>query len=106
MFERTLDEPGLQSIEIERGRSTKLQVSLHLELMIRLSPPPAGLQGEHTRINLKLLGHERDNLVWDRLEVVRDKAEIPLLPTSPRESQFSLAYSHPYAGNPMTWRVP
>jgi class 3 adenylate cyclase len=31
---------------------------------------------------------------------------LPLLPTSPRESQFSLAYSHPYEGNPMTWRVP
>jgi hypothetical protein len=24
-----------------------------------------------------LLGHERDNLGWNRLEVVRDKAEIP-----------------------------
>jgi hypothetical protein len=28
----------------------------------------------------------------------------PLLPTSPRESRFSLAYSHPYARNVMTWR--
>ena len=27
-----------------------------------------------------------------------------LLPTSPRESRFSLAYSHPYEGNSMTWR--
>ena len=29
-----------------------------------------------------------------------------LLPTSPRESRFSMAYSHPYEGNPMTWRAP
>ena len=29
----------------------------------------------------------------------------PLLPTSPRESRFSLAYSHPYEGNLMTWRA-
>jgi len=29
-----------------------------------------------------------------------------LLPTSPRESRFSMAYSHPYASNPMTWRSP
>ena len=77
MFERTLDQPGLQSIEIEGGCSTKLQLGLHMDLMIRLSPPPAGIQGEHTWINLQLLGHERDNLVWNRLEVVRDKAEIP-----------------------------
>jgi len=28
-----------------------------------------------------------------------------LLPTSPRESRFSMAYSHPYEGNPMTWRA-
>src|SRR5712691_3834583 len=27
-----------------------------------------------------------------------------LLPTSPRESRFSFAYSHPYARNVMTWR--
>ncbi len=27
-----------------------------------------------------------------------------LLPTSPRESLFSMAYSHPYESNPMTWR--
>jgi hypothetical protein len=30
----------------------------------------------------------------------------PLLPTSPRESRLSMAYSHPYEGNPMTWRAP
>jgi hypothetical protein len=48
-----------------------------MDLMIRLGPPPAGIQGEHTRINLQLLGHERDHLVGNRLEVVRDKAEIP-----------------------------
>jgi hypothetical protein len=29
-----------------------------------------------------------------------------LLPTSPRESRFSMAYSPPYEGNPMTWRAP
>jgi hypothetical protein len=28
-----------------------------------------------------------------------------LLPTSPRESRFSIAYSHPYESNPMTWRA-
>jgi integration host factor subunit beta len=28
----------------------------------------------------------------------------PVLPTSPRDSRFSLAYSHPYARHPMTWR--
>jgi hypothetical protein len=28
----------------------------------------------------------------------------PVLPTSPRESRFSLAYSHPYERHPMTWR--
>jgi 2-dehydropantoate 2-reductase len=27
-----------------------------------------------------------------------------LLPTSPRESRFSMAYSHPCESNPMTWR--
>src|SRR5262249_1789720 len=27
-----------------------------------------------------------------------------LLPTSPRESRLSMAYSHPYASNSMTWR--
>jgi hypothetical protein len=27
-----------------------------------------------------------------------------VLPTSPRESRFSLAYSHPYKRHPMTWR--
>jgi hypothetical protein len=32
--------------------------------------------------------------------------ETALLPTSPRESRFSMAYSHPYEGNPMTWRAP
>jgi hypothetical protein len=53
------------------------QVGLHIALMIRLGPPPARIQGEHTRINLKLRGYERDNLVGDRLEVVRDKSEIP-----------------------------
>jgi hypothetical protein len=37
-------------------------------------------------------------------------AEIPqwwmkgLLPTSPRESRFPMAYRHPYASNPMIWR--
>src|SRR5713101_2969774 len=77
MFERTLDQPGVQSIEIERCCSTKLQVGLHMELMIRLGSPPTRIQGEHTRINLQLLGHERDNLVWGRLEVVRHKSEIP-----------------------------
>src|ERR671925_1299835 len=29
-----------------------------------------------------------------------------LLPTSPRESLFSIAYCHPYESNPMTWRSP
>ena len=29
-----------------------------------------------------------------------------LLPTSPRASHFSMAYSHPYEENPMTWRAP
>ena len=28
-----------------------------------------------------------------------------LLPTSPRESRFSMAYSPPYEGNLMTWRA-
>jgi ABC-type uncharacterized transport system substrate-binding protein len=28
----------------------------------------------------------------------------PVLPTSPRESRFFMAYSHPYEGNPMPWR--
>jgi hypothetical protein len=28
----------------------------------------------------------------------------PVLPTSPRESRFSLAYSHPDERHPMTWR--
>ena len=32
--------------------------------------------------------------------------ENPLLPTSPRESRFFMAYSHLYEGNPMTWRAP
>jgi hypothetical protein len=31
---------------------------------------------------------------------------VSLLPTSPRESRFSMAYSHPYESNPMTWRAP
>ena len=31
---------------------------------------------------------------------------LRLLPTSPRESRFSMAYSHPYVSNPMTWRSP
>ena len=31
--------------------------------------------------------------------------EIPLLPMSPRESRFSMAYSPPYEGNLMTWRA-
>jgi len=30
--------------------------------------------------------------------------EIRVLPTSLRESRFSIAYSHPYERNPMTWR--
>jgi len=76
MFERTLDQSGVQRREIERGGSTKLQVGLHLELMIRLGSPPPRIQGKHTWINLQLLGHERDNLVWGRLQVVRHKAEI------------------------------
>jgi RNA-directed DNA polymerase len=29
-----------------------------------------------------------------------------LLPMSPRESRFSMTYSHPYESNPMTWRSP
>jgi hypothetical protein len=29
---------------------------------------------------------------------------VRLLPTSPRESRFSLAYSHPCESNPMMWR--
>jgi hypothetical protein len=28
-----------------------------------------------------------------------------LLPISVREFRFALAYSHPYAKNPMTWRL-
>jgi len=28
-----------------------------------------------------------------------------LLPTSVRETRFSMAYSHPYEKNPMTWRL-
>jgi hypothetical protein len=28
----------------------------------------------------------------------------PVLPTSPRESLFSIAYSHPDGRNPTTWR--
>jgi hypothetical protein len=36
--------------------------------------------------------------------IVRPCKEQPLLPTSPRESRFPLAYSHPYARNVMTWR--
>jgi hypothetical protein len=32
-----------------------------------------------------------------------DKRGESVLPTSPRESRFSIAYSHPYM-NPMTWR--
>ena len=77
MFKRPLDQPGLQGIEIERGGATKLQVGLHLELMIRLGPPPARIQGEHLRINRQLRRHKRDHLGWGRLQVVRDKAEIP-----------------------------
>lgn len=37
-----------------------------------------------------------------RLEVFRDL--VRLLPTSLRESRFSMAYSSPYERNPMTWR--
>jgi hypothetical protein len=29
---------------------------------------------------------------------------LRVLPTSPRESRFSIAYSHPYERHPMTWR--
>ena len=29
---------------------------------------------------------------------------VSVLPTSPRETRFSIAYSHPYM-NPMTWRL-
>jgi hypothetical protein len=76
MFERPLDQPGVQGREIERCGSTKLQVGLHMELMIRLGSPPARIQGKHAWINFQLLGHERDYLVWGRLAVVRHKAEI------------------------------
>jgi hypothetical protein len=42
------------------------------------------------------------------VQVVRDGEAameyLRLLPTSPRESRFSLAYSHPYERHPMTWR--
>ena len=31
-------------------------------------------------------------------------AQHRVLPTSPRESRFSIAYSHPYERHPMTWR--
>src|SRR5712691_9903667 len=30
---------------------------------------------------------------------------LGVLPTSLRESRFSLAYSHPYEKNPLTWRL-
>ena len=33
----------------------------------------------------------------------RDALAIPLLPTSPRESRLSIAYSHPETTNSMTW---
>jgi len=44
----------------------------------------------------------KDELLYSQPQVVDDA----LLPTSPRESRFSMAYSHPYEGNPMTWRTP
>src|SRR5262245_21368615 len=76
MFERPLHQPGVQGIEIEWCGATKLQVGLHMELVIGLGPPPACIEWEYVRINLQLLGHERDYLVWSRLEVVRHKAQI------------------------------
>jgi hypothetical protein len=48
--------------------------------------------------------------LWARNgEAVRqamELGEIGLLLTSLRESLFSMAYSHPYESNPMTWRSP
>jgi len=35
-----------------------------------------------------------------------DRLGSCLLPMSARESRFSMAYSHPYESNPMTWRLP
>jgi len=48
---------------------------------------------------------------WHLLKNLRESVEAELreqrlLPTSPRESRFSMAYSHPYASNLMTWRSP
>ena len=34
----------------------------------------------------------------------RSSSVLCVFPTSPRESRFSLAYSHPEARHPMTWR--
>jgi hypothetical protein len=46
------------------------------------------------------------NYFQDMNIVVKELARviIPVLPTSPRESRFSIAYSHPDGRNPTTWR--
>src|SRR4030095_6337920 len=39
-----------------------------------------------------------------RMNIGLTLVDVAVLPTSPRDSRFSLAYSHPYARHPMTWR--
>jgi hypothetical protein len=48
------------------------------------------------------MGERQAQAYGDRAREVA--AELAVLPTSPRESRFFMAYSHPYEGNPMPWR--
>ena len=80
-------------------------------------PPGTGILGAQTRLTVRIPAP-----LYDRLEAfaagphvhrgspqlaqcVREALEeYRVLPTSRRESRFSLAYSHPYVRNLMTWR--
>ena len=93
------------------ARRAILQAEFHrLEQYLHtLSPeawqhPSACAQWTVADVIAHLTGGSRSHATW--IAEAFHAERVGLLPTSPRESRFSMAYSHPYASNLMTWRSP
>jgi hypothetical protein len=66
----------LERIPIKRSKVSKSQVGLDRELVVGLSPSPAGVRGEHARSHSELLRHKRYDLGRGHLKVLRDEPQI------------------------------